>query len=222
MSKILVIEDEDMVRTELKTFLENQGFFVLAPVQVPKEEEILQENPDLILLDISLGEKNGIRVCRNIRKTRDIPIIFVTSHDSAEYEFMGLKAGGDDYVKKPYSLPVLLLRIQSLLERKKDKLSVEGVELDLVFGQLVYKEEIFELSKKEQQILFYLFRVYPRMAGRDELIEYLWENKLFVDENILNVNLSRIRRRLSGTALADFIHTVPRKGYQVGFKTLEP
>lgn len=216
MKKIMILEDEEMVRLELKEFLEKQGFFVYAPDRLPGEK-IFQEKPDLILLDIGLGEENGIKVCQNIRKTQDIPIIFVTGQNTAESEIQGFLAGGDDYIRKPYHPSVLLLRIQSILERNKEKLTVEGVELDLVFGKLEYKGEVFDLSKKEQQILFCLFKNYPRIVGRDELIEYLWENKLFVDENILNVNLSRIRKRLEGTALSGFLRTVPRKGWQIGW-----
>ncbi len=216
MKKIMILEDEEMVRLELKEFLEKQGFFVYAPDRLPGEE-LFQEKPDLILLDIGLGEENGIKVCQNIRKTQDIPIIFVTGQNTAESEIQGFLAGGDDYIRKPYHSSVLLLRIQSILERNKEKLTVEGVELDLVFGKLEYKGEVFDLSKKEQQILFCLFKNYPRIVGRDELIEYLWENKLFVDENILNVNLSRIRKRLEGTALSGFLRTVPRKGWQIGW-----
>lgn len=216
MKKIMILEDEEMVRLELKEFLEKQGFFVYAPDRIPGEK-IFQEKPDLILLDIGLGEENGIKVCQNIRKTQDIPIIFVTGQNTAESEIQGFLAGGDDYIRKPYHPSVLLLRIQSILGRNKEKLTVEGVELDLVFGKLEYKGEVFDLSKKEQQILFCLFKNYPRIVGRDELIEYLWENKLFVDENILNVNLSRIRKRLEGTALSGFLRTVPRKGWQIGW-----
>lgn len=216
MKKIMILEDEEMVRLELKEFLEKQGFFVYAPDRLPGEE-LFQEKPDLILLDIGLGEENGIKVCQNIRKTQDIPIIFVTGQNTAESEIQGFLAGGDDYIRKPYHPSVLLLRIQSILERNKEKLTVEGVELDLVFGKLEYKGEVFDLSKKEQQILFCLFKNYPRIVGRDELIEYLWENKLFVDENILNVNLSRIRKRLEGTALSGFLRTVPRKGWRIGW-----
>ena len=216
MKKIMILEDEELVRLELKEFLEKQGFFVYAPDRLPGEE-LFQEKPDLILLDIGLGEENGIKVCQNIRKTQDIPIIFVTGQNTAESEIQGFLAGGDDYIRKPYHPSVLLLRIQSILERNKEKLTVEGVELDLVFGKLEYKGEVFDLSKKEQQILFCLFKNYPRIVGRDELIEYLWENKLFVDENILNVNLSRIRKRLEGTALSGFLRTVPRKGWQIGW-----
>lgn len=217
MKKIMILEDEEIVRRELKSFLENQGFSVWAPEKVPKEEIFFQERPDLLLLDIGLGEEDGIKICQNIRKNQDIPVIFVTGQNTAESEIQGFMAGGDDYIRKPYHPSVLLLRIQNLLDRKKERLTVDGVELDLVFGKLEYKDEVFELSKKEQQIIFCLFKNYPRIVGRDELIEYLWENKLFVDENILNVNLSRIRKRLEGTALSGFVKTIPRAGYQIGW-----
>ena len=218
MKKILIIEDEDMVRRELKYFLMQQGYQVDAPAVIPDSaEEILEFGPDLILLDIGLGSSSGLKLCQKIRKTADIPVIFVTSQDTAQSEILGFQAGGDDYIRKPYHLSILLLRIQSLLERAEEKsLTVAGVTLDLVFGQLLYDGSSYELSKKEQQILYYLFQNYPRIIGRDEMIEYLWENKLFVDENILNVNLSRIRKRLKGTPLQDFLRTIPEKGYQIG------
>lgn len=216
MKKILIIEDEEMVRNELKTFLEHHEFEVAAPEGIPAAAEICTMKPDLILLDIGLGKENGISLCQKVRKQFTIPIIFVTSQETVQSEIQGFQAGGDDYIRKPYHLPILLLRIQKLLERNQDTLTVEGVTLNLVFGQLTDGQEVFELSKKEQQILYYLFKKYPKIVGRDELIEYLWENKLFVDENILNVNLSRIRKRLDGTTLADFVRTIPRKGYVVG------
>lgn len=216
MKKILIIEDEEMVREELQAFLENNGFEAAAPAYIPTEAQICEEKPDLILLDIGLGKEDGILLCQKVRKQLDVPIIFVTSQEAVQSEIKGFQAGGDDYIRKPYHLTVLLLRIQKLLEKGQDKLVVDGVTLDLVFGQLTDGQEVFELSKKEQQILYYLFRNHPKIVGKDELIEYLWENKLFVDENILNVNLSRIRKRLDGTSLADFVRTISRKGYVVG------
>lgn len=220
MKKILIIEDEDMVRRELKHFLLQHGYEVAAPEVIPESAATLLElGPDLILLDIGLGTSNGLQLCQKIRKTADIPVIFVTSQDTVQSEIQGFQAGGDDYIRKPYHLPLLLLRIQSLLERAEEKsqnLTVDGVTLNLVFNQLLYEGSSYELSKKEQQILYYLFQNYPRIIGRDEMIEYLWENKLFVDENILNVNLSRIRKRLKGTPLQNFLRTIPEKGYQIG------
>lgn len=171
------------------------------------------------MLDIGLGSQDGIQLCKRLRKDTQVPIVFVTGENTTQMEVQGLQAGGDDYIRKPFDFCVLLIRIQNLLKRarsEQDQLCVEGVVLDLVFGQLCYEDQCFELSKKELQILYYLFRNYPRIVGRDEMIEYLWENKLFVDENILNVNLSRIRKRLEGTVLENFVKTIPRTGYQIG------
>lgn len=217
MKTLMILEDEELVRQELKLFLEKNGFQVIAPDYLPTEEEIISIHLDLLLLDIGLGEADGIVLCRKLRQKTGIPIIFVTSQEMVQKEIEGLKAGGNDYIRKPFHFPVLLLRIQKHLERIGETLTVEQVTLDLVFGQLSYKGEVYDLSKKEQQILFYLFKNYPRLMEREELISCLWENKLFVDENILNVNLSRIRKRLEGTPLENFIRTIPKKGYGVGW-----
>ncbi len=218
--RILVLEDEAFIRNQIKEFLENQEYEVIAPKQPDCFEQWENEQqPDLILLDIGLGSQDGIQLCKRLRKDTQVPIAFVTGENTTQMEVQGLQAGGDDYIRKPFDFCVLLIRIQNLLKRarsEQDQLCVEGVVLDLVFGQLCYEDQCFELSKKELQILYYLFRNYPRIVGRDEMIEYLWENKLFVDENILNVNLSRIRKRLEGTVLENFVKTIPRTGYQIG------
>lgn len=217
MSKILIVEDDEMIRMELCRYLTENGFDVSAPF--PVSVNVVEENPDLILLDICLGDEDGIALCRELRRTSDVPVIFVTGQDATESELEGFRAGADDYIRKPYQLPVLLARIQSLLNRRGGKdqsLTIDGVTLDLVFGQLICGDTVYELSKKEQQILYYLFAKYPGVVSRDEMIGYLWENKMFVDENILNVNLSRIRRRFKGTSLEHFIKTVPEKGWQIG------
>ena len=221
MSKIAIVEDDPIVRSELNTFLNQNGFKVIAPERFDDLFSCFKEQmPDLILLDVQLGETDGFELCRGIRKYCPVPVIFVTSRSSEADELTGLRLGGDDYITKPYSLPVLLMRIRKCLERSaggdQGRLTVDGVTLDIVFGQLSFEGGVLELSKKEQQILYYLFMNKGRTVSRDELIEYLWENRLFVDENILNVNLSRIRKRLEGTAIAGFIQTVPKKGYRVG------
>lgn len=218
--RILILEDDTVIRQELDSFLQKNGYDILAPaLDFTNLSYFVARQPDLILLDIGLGSQNGIMLCQELKKLADIPIIFVTGQDTTQNEIEGFKAGADDYIKKPYHLSLLLLRIRQLLKRTNkdnDPLTVNGVTLDLVFGQLLYEEEGYELSKKEQQILYYLFQNHPKIVGRDELIQYLWENKLFVDENILNVNLSRIRKRLKDTPLQEFIRTIPELGYQLG------
>ncbi len=217
MSKILIVEDDRMIRTEALPLSDGEWLRRISPVSVQREcgEREFRSH----LLDICLGDEDGIALCRQTRRTSDVPVIFVTGQDATESELEGFRAGADDYIRKPYQLPVLLARIQSLLNRRGGKdqsLTIDGVTLDLVFGQLICGDTVYELSKKEQQILYYLFTKYPGVVSRDEMIGYLWENKMFVDENILNVNLSRIRRRFKGTPLEYFIKTVPDKGWQIG------
>ena len=93
---------------------------------------------------------------------------------------------------------------------------MENATLNLVFGQIEYQGEQLELSKKEQQMLYFLFLNEGRVVPRDELVEYLWDNKWYVDENILNVNLSRLRKRLGEIGLGELIRTVPKQGYLAG------
>lgn len=218
---IAIVEDDLTVRNELNIFLQENGYKTIAPDHF---DDLVQlfccEPPDLVLLDVQLGENDGFDICRTLRRHFSTPIIFVTGKSGEDDELKGLMLGGDDYVTKPYRLPVLLMRIRKALEHSSPqdngRLCVDGVTLDIIFGQLSCQEQVLELSKKEQQILYYLFMNHGRIVSRDELIEYLWENKLFVDENILNVNLSRIRKRLEGTPLAGFIQTIPKRGYRVG------
>lgn len=162
--RILVLEDEAFIRNQIAEFLENQEYEVIAPKQ-PDCFELWEneQQPDLILLDIGLGSQNGIQLCKRLRKDTQVPIMFVTGENTTQMEVQGLQAGGDDYIQKPFDFCVLLIRIQNLLKRarsEQDQLFVEGVVLDLVFGQLCYENQCFELSKKELQILYYLFRNY--------------------------------------------------------------
>lgn len=222
MRTIAIVEDDVTVRSELNIFLKENGYRVIAPDRFDALEQYFdQESADLILLDVQLGGYDGFEICRKLRRHCSTPIIFVTGKNTEADELKGLMLGGDDYITKPYRLPVLLMRIKKALEhsggsRDNGRLCVDGVTLDIVFGQLSCNGQVWELSKKEQQILYYLFMNHGRIVSRDELIEYLWENKLFVDENILNVNFSRIRKRLEGTPITGFIQTIPKMGYRVG------
>jgi DNA-binding response OmpR family regulator len=139
----------------------------------------------------------------------------VTCRDSEEDELRGILLGGDDFIRKPYHLPVLLARLRRVLERyeKTYILHIGDVYLDVPGMSLRTKNDVIDLSKNECRILYYLFINRGRTVSKDELIEALWENKLYVDNNILNVNLSRLRKRLSEIGLMDFIKTIPQEGY---------
>jgi two-component system response regulator protein BraR/BceR len=218
MWKLTIIEDDEGIRRELADHFVRLGFSVIAP---ESWENIRQdvEGADAVLLDIQLGEKDGIALCREIRAVSSVPVLFVTCQDSEQQELAAICAGGDDFIRKPYSLPVLTARAQRILRRNsqaKESITVENATLNLVFGQIEYQGEQLELSKKEQQMLYFLFLNEGRVVPRDELVEYLWDNKWYVDENILNVNLSRLRKRLGEIGLGELIRTVPKQGYLAG------
>jgi two-component system response regulator protein BraR/BceR len=220
VSTIYIIEDNENIRWELRDFLQRNGYETVCPADPEELPSLLSKKPaDLILLDIRLGSaRDGFELCRDIRKSWDVPVIFITGLDREEDELRGLSSGGDDFIRKPYSLNVLLLRVKRLIERSKNPseiLTHGDLTLYIVRGQLQYKEQTLDLSGNELRILYYLWIHYPHLVSRDELIEYLWENKLYVDENILSVNLSRMRKRLEGIGLKDLIHTVHRQGYRL-------
>lgn len=179
---------------------------------------VRKAEPKLILLDINLEEISGFDVCREIRKWSDTPILFVTARECDVDELCAMECGGDDYIRKPYSLAILLAKVKRMLQRADsmaEEIVVGEVHLHIVQAQICYREQVLELSKNELKILYFLFRSRGEAVAKDALIEYLWENKFFVDENILNVNLSRLRKRLGDIGLKTLIQTVPKYGYRI-------
>lgn len=179
---------------------------------------VRKAEPKLILLDINLEEISGFDVCREIRKWSDTPILFVTARERDVDELCAMECGGDDYIRKPYSLAILLAKVKRMLQRADsmaEEIVVGKVHLHIVQAQICYREQVLELSKNELKILYFLFRSRGEAVAKDALIEYLWENKFFVDENILNVNLSRLRKRLGDIGLKTLIQTVPKYGYRI-------
>lgn len=222
MYKIMVIEDEANIRVELKTILENALYNV---VLIDKFEnvvnQILGENPDIILLDVNLPNKSGLDICMDLRKTSDIPIIFVTSKNTSMDELNCITLGGDDYISKPYNPPILLARISSILKRtkkiteNKNVLTHKGVTLDVLNATVKYNDDYIELSKTEMKILYYLFLNKDKIVDRISLVEYLWDNQSFIDDNTLSVNITRIRNKLSEIGVENFIETKRGLGYKI-------
>lgn len=222
MYKIMIIEDEANIKVELKTILENALYNV---VLIDKFEnvvnQILGENPDIILLDVNLPNKSGLDICMDLRKTSDIPIIFVTSKNTSMDELNCITLGGDDYISKPYNPPILLARISSILKRtkkiteNKNVLTHKGVTLDVLNATVKYNDDYIELSKTEMKILYYLFLNKDKIVDRISLVEYLWDNQSFIDDNTLSVNITRIRNKLSEIGVENFIETKRGLGYKI-------
>ena len=220
--KIMIIEDNRTIRGELCVFFEKNEFTPVETGDFTTVEQVVaavrKAEPKLILLDINLEEISGFDVCREIRKWSDTPILFVTARERDVDELCAMECGGDDYIRKPYSLAILLAKVKRMLQRADsmaEEIVVGEVHLHIVQAQICYREQVLELSKNELKILYFLFRSRGEAVAKDALIEYLWENKFFVDENILNVNLSRLRKRLGDIGLKTLIQTVPKYGYRI-------
>lgn len=218
---IMVIEDEPDFRREMKDFLENSLYRVTVPTEFEQvTSQVLELQPDLILLDLNLPGRSGFEICSEIRQSCDIPIIFVTGRTDSMDEVTALLKGGDDYITKPFHPSVLLAHITAVLKRtKKDtagtKLFCGEVELDLSRGCIRRHSKYVELTKNELKILSFLFLHKGGIVSRTELIEYLWDNAVFIDDNSLSVHITRIRNKLESIGIADFIRTKRGMGYYI-------
>ena len=220
MEKILIIEDDEIIRKELGILLSNNNYSVSSSVDFFNIEKTIENiNPDLILLDINLPDTNGYEVIKKIRKITNKPVIFVTSRNTIDDEIKSLNAGGYDFITKPYNKELLLLKIRKCLDEVNPKnhkeLIVNGVSLDLHLSLIKYQDKEMELTRNEFLLMYYLFLNYPNILSKDMLIEYLWNDKFYLDENILIVNINRLRNKLRDIGLDDFIKTVRGVGYKL-------
>ena len=220
MQKILIIEDDEKLRCELETFLNKNGGTATSLKKFDNAvEDILKIQADLLLLDINLPYTDGEFICKEIRKTSNVPIIMVTSRDSEMDELLSLNYGADQYVTKPYNIQILLAKIVGLLKRNQnagnnpDKIDCGEFVLNTA-GRIIEKEDNkVELTKNEYKILEYLVIHRQQVISRDEIMDYLWESEEFVDDNTLNVNIKRLRMKLEELGLTDQIETRRGQGY---------
>lgn len=221
MNNILIIEDDKLIREELQTLLSNAGFAVSCVTDFENVlAQVKEESPDLILLDINLPAQNGYSLCASIRRFSEVPILFLTGRNTAMDELQALTLGGDDFIAKPYNIPILLARINALLKRGQAVgqpvcLVHDGVTLDPVAGTLSVQEKEAELTKTELKIMYYLFSHAGEIVSRLELVEYLWDNKIHIDDNTLSVNIMRIREKLRTLGKEGLIHTKRGMGYKI-------
>ena len=219
MSRIVIIEDTETIREELKTFLTTYGFEVIAPANFENIiQETLNETPDLILLDINLPIFDGYYICREIRKQSDVPIIVVTSRDNEMDELMSMNLGADDFITKPYNTQILLARIETILRRvqgssMRDTLVYNDLKLNLSNGSVTYKGEKAELTKNEIKILSCLYKNKGKIVSRDDLMDFMWNADVFVDDNNLSVNVTRLRKKLEALGMEKNIETRRGLGY---------
>ena len=204
----------------MKVFLTRYGYEVLVPDDFSNIiDYVKSKNPNLILLDINLPIFDGYYICREIRKFSEVPIIIVTSRDSDVDELMSMNLGADDFITKPYNTQILLARIESILKRVyrnstvQDVLEYGDMKLNLSNGTIVYNDKVIELTKNELKILSYLIKNRGKIVSRESLINYLWNCEMFIDDNTLSVNVTRIRKKLEEIGLSNIIETRRGLGY---------
>ncbi len=221
MSNIIIIEDDQKIRDELCTLLERYGYDCKAPDKFENcALEVLRSGADLCLLDINLPLYDGYHICREIRKSSDIPIIMVTSRDSEVDELMSMNLGADDFIAKPYNTQILLARISSILRRTQggggsQRISHKGVTLDLSSATAEFDGKSCELTKNEVRILYLLMKQNGTIIKREEIMNELWQSDEFVDDNTLTVNINRLRKKLEDIGVTDYLITKRGQGYLV-------
>ena len=222
MRKILIVEDDEKLCRELGTFLTNNG---CQAESLPEGDytvaAILEAKPDLVLLDLGLPGTDGLYLCRELRKTCELPVIVITSQDTQMAELMSISQGADDFVTKPFHPQILLAHIEAVLKRscrenlRPQKRRLGDFVLDLSRGTVSSGGKSVELTKNELRILDCLGENRDQIVSREQLMAYLWDSELFVDDNTLTVNVTRLRGKLSSIGAEHVIQTKRGMGYML-------
>ena len=222
MYKIFLVEDDDAIAGVLLEHIASWGWEPRRAGDLTRVmEEFTAFSPHLVLLDIGLPYRNGYHWCGEIRRCSRVPVISLSPASDNMNIVMAMNMGGDDFIPKPFDLDVLTAKIQALLRRTYDfggappLLEHRGAVLDTGDNTLSYGGQRLELTRNEYRILQVLLEQKGRTVSREALMQKLWETDSFVDENALTVNVARLRRRLEGLGLTDFIRTKKGLGYLI-------
>ena len=219
---IMIVEDEADLELMMRYNLEAEGFTVLSSASGDEAADQMREKiPDLILLDWMLPGLSGIELCRRWRareETARVPIIMITARGEEEERVRGLATGADDYVVKPFSIPELLARINALLRRSNPQLvttvlKAGDLELDHTSHRVRRSGREVHLGPTEYRLLEYLMRHPGRVYSREQLLDGVWGNDVYVDERTVDVHVGRLRKAINRGKSADPIRTVRGAGY---------
>jgi two-component system response regulator ResD len=218
MIKILIADDEDRMRRLLCDFLNNEGFQTLEAKNGKEALAIFYEEKDLdlIILDVMMPEYDGWAVCREIRKDSMIPLIMLTARGEEADELFGFELGADEYISKPFSLQVLMARIQALLRRSgndhRETLLFNGMEIDESARYVTVDGERLDLTPKEYELLVYLAQNEGHALSRDQILNAVWGFNYFGDMRTVDTHIKKLRLKLGSKG--DFIQTVRGIGYR--------
>ena len=222
MYKIMIIEDDNKLRSLTKDYLEKYDYKVIEILDFKNiEDQFIEIQPDLVLLDINLPYYDGFYLCRVFRRKSKIPIIIISARSSEMEQVMGIELGADDYVTKPFSSEVLLVKVKSALRRtygeysknETGSLKVKSLSLNENSFKIFYKADSIELSKNEFKLIKKLIENKDKIVKREDLLEELWDDSSFVDDNTLTVNVTRIKSKFNELGINDIIKTKRGAGY---------
>ena len=219
---IYLAEDDPTIVNVVKKQLVQWGYQATSPGDFQTIAQEVQESvPDLVIMDIALPYYNGFYWTQEIRKFSEVPIIFLSSADDQMNQVLAMNMGADDFMAKPFDLTILLAKIQALL-RRSYQYGAGAVCYPLgefqffpVENQLKSQTSQLPLSPNESRILLTLLQSRGQIVAKEAIIETLWQNEAFIDNNTLAVNMTRLRKKLASVGLADVIQTVKNKGYLI-------
>lgn len=221
MYKIFVVEDDPVIAQGIQHLLHNWHYDVTIAQRFDHVlTDYLQTTPHLVIMDITLPLFNGYYWTQEIRKHSTVPILFLSSHNQPSDIIMSLNIGADDYITKPFDANILIAKVQSMLRRsyelanEREWLEFHGVILNLKTTRLHYQQFSAELTKNEFLILRTLFEHPNQYVSRENLMHQLWQSDIFIDDNTLSVNMTRLRKKLDSFNLQSLIQT--KKGYGYG------
>jgi DNA-binding response OmpR family regulator len=223
MFKIMVVEDDQKMRELIFKNIVKWGFQGYCVEDLNSVfDDFTKYEPHLVLMDINLTAYDGFYWCGKIREVSKVPIIFISSRNTNMDIIMAMNMGGDDFIQKPFSLDVLMAKINALLRRAYNYTNVfsniiehNGLVLNLRDSTVILKDRKLELTKNEFKILYTLMKDKGSIVSRDRIMRALWEDESFVDDNTLTVNITRLRKKLEDLGLDDYIQTKKGQGYVI-------
>lgn len=224
MYKILVVEDDKKLCKFTEEYLRRYNYEVFNINNFKKvEEEFDNIRPDLVLLDINLPYYDGFNLCRIFRRKSKAPIIFMSARGSEIEQIRGLEIGADDYITKPFSLELMLAKVQAAIRRtygeysedNSEAFTVNGITIDKNTFKMTYKDKSIELTKNELKLISKLLKNMNKVVTREELLEELWDESSFVDDNTLTVNVTRIKNRLNEVGIKNAVKNKRGIGYHI-------
>lgn len=221
--KIFVVEDDKSLVKMMENQLSRYAYQTFVPENFAAVlDEFLMIQPDLVLLDVNLPYYDGFYWCQKIKERSLVPILFISARDGNMDQVMALEYGADDYLVKPFSYDLLLAKVKSHIRRVYGDYAQSDRARSLKAGELIYYPEALKmvyressewLTVREGELLTLLMSAHPEMVKRERILNLLWDDERFVDDNTLSVNVGRLRKKLAAMGINDPIQTIRGKGY---------